>query len=60
LALSFFGVEKTVAAGFSVVYFLALTVPLWIIGLLAISRTGMSLSTIRLEAAAFRRDPGRA
>ena len=60
LALSFFGVEKTVAAGFSIVYFLALTVPLWIIGLLAISRTGMSLSTIRLGAAAFRRDPGRA
>ena len=56
LALSLFGVEKTVAAGFSIVYFLVLTVPLWIIGLLAISHTGMSLSTIRLGAAALRRD----
>jgi glycosyltransferase 2 family protein len=55
LALSLFGVEKTVAAGFSIVYFLALTVPLWIIGLLAISRTGMSLSTIRLGAGALPR-----
>jgi uncharacterized membrane protein YbhN (UPF0104 family) len=58
LALTLVGVEKTVAAGFSVVYFLVLTVPLWIIGLLAISRTGMSLSAIRLGAAALRRDPG--
>ena len=46
-----FGVEKTVAAGFSISCFLALTVPLWIIGLLAISRTGMTLATIRLGAA---------
>jgi Lysylphosphatidylglycerol synthase TM region len=58
LALSLFGVEKTVAAGFSIIYFLALTVPLWIIGLLAISCTGMSLSTIRLGASALRRDAG--
>jgi glycosyltransferase 2 family protein len=56
LALSLFGVEKTVAAGFSIVYFLVLTVPLWIIGLLAISGTDISLSTIRLGAAAR---PGR-
>jgi uncharacterized membrane protein YbhN (UPF0104 family) len=58
LALSLFGVEKTVAAGFSIIYFLALTVPLWIIGLLAISRNGISLSTIRLGASALRRDAG--
>jgi uncharacterized protein (TIRG00374 family) len=58
LALSLFGVEKTVAAGFSIIYFLALTVPLWTIGLLAISCTGMSLSTIRLGASALRRDAG--
>jgi uncharacterized protein (TIRG00374 family) len=60
LALKLFGEDKTVAAGFSMVYFLALTVPLWTLGLLAISRTGMSLSTIRFEAAALRRHPGRA
>jgi uncharacterized protein (TIRG00374 family) len=58
LALNFFGVQKAAAAGFSIVYFLALTVPLWIIGLIAISRTGMSVSTIRLGAAALPR-PGR-
>jgi uncharacterized protein (TIRG00374 family) len=53
LALRLFGEDKTVAAGFSMVYFLALTVPLWTLGLLAISRTGMNLSTIRFEAAAL-------
>jgi glycosyltransferase 2 family protein len=51
LGLGLFGVEKTVAAGFSIVYFLALTAPLWILGLLAISRAGVSLATLRLEAA---------
>jgi len=60
LALRFFGEDKKVAAGFSMVYFLALTVPLWILGLLAISRSGMNLSTIRFEAAALRRYTGRA
>jgi glycosyltransferase 2 family protein len=55
LGLRFFGQDKTTAAGFSIVYFLALTIPLWILGLLAISRSGLSLSTIRLEAANFLR-----
>ena len=57
LALGLFGIEKTSAAGFSVVYFLALTVPLWILGLLAINSTGIRLSTI-LEGAALRRNSG--
>jgi len=48
-----------VAAGFSIVYFLALTVPLWVLGLLAISRSGLRLSTIRCEVAALRRYTGR-
>ena len=56
LALSLFGVEKTVAAGFSIVYFLTLTAPLWVIGLFAISAAGMNLSTLRSEAAALRHD----
>jgi glycosyltransferase 2 family protein len=60
LALRLFGEDKTVAAGFSMVYFLALTVPLWTLGLLAISRTGMSLATIRLKAEALGRHAGRA
>jgi glycosyltransferase 2 family protein len=60
LALRVLGEDKTVAAGFSMVYFLVLTVPLWTLGLLAISRTGMSLATIRLESAALGRHAGRA
>lgn len=60
LALRLFGEDKTVAAGFSMLYFIVLTVPLWILGLLALSRTGMSLSTIRSEAAALGRYTGRA
>ena len=47
LALRLFGVEKTIAAGFSIVYFAALTIPLWILGFLAITGTGLNLSTIR-------------
>jgi uncharacterized protein (TIRG00374 family) len=43
LALSLFGVEKTAATGFSVVSFILLTVPLWLLGFLAITRNGMSL-----------------
>jgi glycosyltransferase 2 family protein len=52
-ALSLFGIEKTVAAGFSIVYFLALSVPLWLVGLLAISRSGIALSKIRVGVAAI-------
>jgi glycosyltransferase 2 family protein len=46
LALRSFGVEKTVAAGFSIVYFAALTLPLWILGLLSLTGSGVSLSKI--------------
>ena len=53
LALRLFGENKTSAAGFFMVHFLALTAPLRILGPLAISRTGMSLSTIQFEAAAL-------
>jgi uncharacterized protein (TIRG00374 family) len=54
LALGLFAVPKTTAAGFSIVIFVALTVPLWTLGLFAISCTGMSLSTIRGEVAGLR------
>jgi uncharacterized protein (TIRG00374 family) len=47
VGLALFGVEKTRAAGFSVVVFLILTIPLWAIGFLALSRSGTSLSAIR-------------
>ncbi len=49
LGLSLFGVDKTTAAGFSVVVFIILTAPLWIIGYAAVIRTGLTLSDIRAE-----------
>lgn len=49
VGLSLFGVDKTTATGFSVVVFIVLTIPLWLIGLFAISRSGMSLKQIRAE-----------
>jgi uncharacterized protein (TIRG00374 family) len=49
LALSLLGIDKTEAAGFSVVIFAILTIPLWVIGLYAISRTGMKFRDIRKE-----------
>ena len=55
LALQLFGVEKTVAAGFSITYFLVLTIPLWIIGLFAFSNAGIHISALRSEAAAVPR-----
>jgi hypothetical protein len=57
VALGLFGVEKTVAAGFSIIYFAALTVPLWVLGLLALSRTGMSLGEIKAQVAGLRARP---
>lgn len=47
--LKLFGVDKTLASGFSIVVFIVLTVPLWVLGLLAISRSGMALAAIRDE-----------
>jgi glycosyltransferase 2 family protein len=49
LGLSIFGVDKTTAAGFSLAVFVILTVPLWLIGLFAINRTGLTLKNIREE-----------
>lgn len=51
VGLGLFGVEKTAAAGFSFVYFALLTAPLWLLGAIAISRTGMTLSSIRAQLA---------
>ena len=49
LGLTLFGVDKTSATGFSLVVFTLLTLPLLIIGFLALSRSGMSLVAIRDE-----------
>lgn len=53
LGLMLFDVDKTVASGFSVVVFLILTIPLWIIGLAAFGRAGLSLQMVREEMARF-------
>ncbi|HKR12356.1 MAG TPA: lysylphosphatidylglycerol synthase transmembrane domain-containing protein [Pyrinomonadaceae bacterium] len=57
LGLTLFGVEKTTAAGFSLVVFTVLTIPLWVIGFWAIGSSGLTLLQIRSELATwFRRD----
>ncbi len=50
LGLGLFGVDKTAAAGFSVAVFIILTLPLWAIGVLAVSRAGMTFREIRSAA----------
>ncbi len=49
LGLGLFGTDKTVATGFSVVVFIILTLPLWALGLLALSRAGLTLKGIRRD-----------
>lgn len=49
VGLQLFGIDKTLAAGFSVVVFIVLTIPLWGLGLFAIARSGMTLPFIRNE-----------
>lgn len=49
VGLTLFGVEKTVATGFSVVVFILLTIPLWVLGFLALTRSGTTLFAIRQE-----------
>jgi glycosyltransferase 2 family protein len=56
LGLSLFGVDKTTAAGFSVAVFIILTLPLWVLGLVAINRTGMKLSDIRTRIRTLTKD----
>jgi glycosyltransferase 2 family protein len=53
LGLTIFGIDKTQATGFSIVVFIILTVPLWLLGFLAITKSGMTLKQIRGEVAAI-------
>ncbi|HEX8139556.1 MAG TPA: lysylphosphatidylglycerol synthase transmembrane domain-containing protein [Pyrinomonadaceae bacterium] len=46
LGLTLFGVDKTTAAGFSLVVFALLTVPLWAIGFWALGRSGLTLLAV--------------
>jgi uncharacterized protein (TIRG00374 family) len=54
VGLSIFGIDKTLATGFSVVVFLLLTIPLWGIGLVALGQCGMTLGAIRREIGRLR------
>jgi uncharacterized protein (TIRG00374 family) len=47
LGLTLFGVDKTTAAGFSVVVFILLSLPLWVLGFVALGQSGMTLGAIR-------------
>lgn len=49
VGLTLFGVDKSVATGFSMVVFLLLTAPLWVLGLIALSQSGTTLAKIRRE-----------
>jgi glycosyltransferase 2 family protein len=49
VGLRLFGVEKTMATGFSLVVFVLLTLPLLIIGFVALSQSGTTLLNIREE-----------
>ncbi len=49
VALTLFGIEKTQAAGFSLVVFVLLTIPLWALGFAALSWSGATLGGIRAE-----------
>lgn len=47
LGLSLFGVDKTTAAGFSLVVFVLLTAPLLLAGFFALHQTGLTQRKIR-------------
>lgn len=49
LGLTLFGVDKTLATGFSVVVFILLTLPLLLLGALALGRSGTTLSSLRKD-----------
>jgi uncharacterized protein (TIRG00374 family) len=49
VGLMLFGVDKGVAGGFSVVVFVVLTLPLWLLGSLALARMGIALRVLRRE-----------
>ena len=51
IGLALFGVDKTRATGFSVIVFVLLTMPLWLIGSLALRRSGVTIGQVRRDAA---------
>ena len=53
VGLTLFGIDKTLAASFSIVVFFILTLPLWVIGMLVFGRLGLSLKKVHTEIAAL-------
>lgn len=53
VGLTLFGVDKTLATGFSVVVFLVLTFPLWAIGSVAFVQAGLSIRQMSKEFGAI-------
>jgi hypothetical protein len=53
LALTLFGVQYAVAASFSILVFVMLTLPLWVLGALAVVRAGIPLSELRQRTGGF-------
>ncbi len=54
VGLTLFGVDKTSAAGFSLVVYFLLIAPVWLIGFLVLSQSGISTKTIREDIEKFR------
>jgi hypothetical protein len=57
IGLTLFGVDKTTATGFSMVAFVVLTAPLWLLGSFAIARTGIKVRDIRSQISASVKRP---
>jgi uncharacterized protein (TIRG00374 family) len=53
VGLTLFGVEKTLATGFSLVVFIILTIPIWALGFFALSRSGTTLYEIKSQISRF-------
>jgi len=59
IGLTQFGIDKTTATGFSVVVFVILTIPLWVIGVFAFGRAGLSLHSLTAQISTLpSADPG--
>lgn len=52
LGLRLFGVDASLAAGFSIVVFVVLTVPLWALGYIALVRAHLSLASLKAQRSA--------
>ncbi len=55
-SLRFFGIAKPTASSFALLTYVVLTVPLALSGVIAISRTGLTLHQIRHEIGQWKRN----